>query len=101
MHQSSEHAARNMACVDRAAAAQVHARNQSAVWKDIQEHWHQEEQLVQELATKHNKHVKWMRLQVNRSAQYGQSRKINKYNAWLHVKSLTINEGELSLLFST
>ena len=86
----------NLSHVDRAAAARSRTFIRNAIWEDVQDYWRQQEERAQELAVKHNKGVNWIRHQLSRSAGYGTSQKINKYNAWLHAQSLVVNEGEFS-----
>jgi hypothetical protein len=83
----------NLSRADRKAAAISRTANQNLMWADLQEHWQNEDAMIRELAKKHNKSETWMRLQVCHTGNYGYRRKINKYNAWLHAQSLTINEG--------
>ncbi|KAF8577526.1 hypothetical protein K439DRAFT_1622028 [Ramaria rubella] len=62
------------------------------LWQDLQDHWHAQEALAEELAVKHGKTVKWMKKAVLHVGKYGASpRKVAPHNAWLHAKSLEIN----------
>ncbi|KAF8583267.1 hypothetical protein K439DRAFT_1617586 [Ramaria rubella] len=62
------------------------------LWQDLQDHWHAQEALAEELAVKHGKTIKWMKEAVLHVGKYGTSPcKVAPHNAWLHAKSLEIN----------
>jgi len=50
----------NLSRVDRAAAACSRTLIRNAIWEDIQDYWHQQEDQAQELAAKHNKDINWI-----------------------------------------
>jgi hypothetical protein len=64
------------------------------IWNDIKAEWNRQDDVTTELATKHAKTYKWMQRKVLRLPEYGNGqRKVNAWNAYLHVQSLEINEG--------
>ncbi|KAF8592487.1 hypothetical protein K439DRAFT_1610282 [Ramaria rubella] len=73
---------------------QQHGQNLSRVdWKLAA----LEDEVINELAKKHNRNEWWMHQQVCRTRNYGHPRKVSKYHAWLHVQSLKINEDSRAL----
>lgn len=84
----------NLSHVDRRAAAQRRSLKEKSIWEDLRDFWACEEEKIKELAVKHGKTERWMRQHIVRGTKYGQRRQVSKYHAWLHVRSLTINEGK-------
>ena len=81
----------------RANALRVDERN-TRLWEDLQNHWKAQDDLALELATKHKKKASWMREALQRVGRYGtKKRDVSSYNAWLHMKSMELNEGEYSV----
>jgi hypothetical protein len=86
----------NMSRPDHRVATALAKLKRSLIWDDICHEWKWQDETIQLLSRKHNKSPKWMDRQVQRLSSYGQGqRKISPWNAFLHVQSLEVNEGEL------
>lgn len=56
-----------------------------------------QEAFVAEFAKKHHVPVDALRQRVQSASRFKTKRKVNKFNAWVHCRSLDVNEGECSL----
>ena len=80
---------------DRKLAAKLCELRKKAIWDDITEEWKRQEEVATSLAAKHDKKPAWMLVCIQRLPTYGaKRRKVNRWNAYIHAKSLDINEGE-------
>jgi len=83
---------------DRRISAMTAAQKRRSLWMDLNAHWELTDKLSSDLAIKHNKKVTWVRKQLFQSGRVCLKRRsISKYNAWIHCKSLKVNEGLMYL----
>ncbi|KAF8585659.1 hypothetical protein K439DRAFT_1615791 [Ramaria rubella] len=75
----------------------MHASKRKSLWEDLLAYWQKENEVINELAKKHNRNEQWMHQQVCRTRNYGRPCKVSKYHAWLHAQSLKINEDSRAL----
>ncbi|KAF8517055.1 hypothetical protein BU17DRAFT_67170 [Hysterangium stoloniferum] len=62
------------------------------MWHDIKAEWERQEDAAVTLAQKHGQKVEWMRIRLQRLPEYGKTRNINTWNAFIHVRSMDLNQ---------
>ncbi|KAH8109881.1 hypothetical protein DFH11DRAFT_1730786 [Phellopilus nigrolimitatus] len=82
----------NLSQVQRRAAAERAAVTNKAIYADISAEWARQDEVIRELAFKHNMHFRKMKRKLLRLSTFGKARKVNGWNAWLHCMALKINE---------
>lgn len=66
-----------------------------SIWNDLNDHWALTDQLATGLAVKHGRTIAWIRKQLFQTGRVHLGRRaVSKYNAWVHCKSLVVNEGK-------
>ncbi|HEV7736201.1 MAG TPA: hypothetical protein VGO47_02365 [Chlamydiales bacterium] len=69
------------------------ADRQKKLWDDIRAEWARQDAVCKELADKHGVKVEYVRKSMLHLPKYGQQRGVSAYNAFIHAKSLEVNEG--------
>ncbi|KAF8519507.1 hypothetical protein BU17DRAFT_65911 [Hysterangium stoloniferum] len=82
----------NLAKHQRNTVAQRNANKQKAMWHDIKAEWERQEDAAVTLAQKHGQKVEWMHIRLQRLPEYGKTCKINTWNAFIHVRSMDLNQ---------
>ncbi|KAF8581495.1 hypothetical protein K439DRAFT_1619003 [Ramaria rubella] len=73
--------------MDQKAASSTCAANRNLVWQDLQDYWDNEDQMIQDLAKKHNKTEKWMQEQ---QAQSLAACSVLQSELWYMLKHLVV-----------
>ncbi|HEV7736616.1 MAG TPA: hypothetical protein VGO47_04490 [Chlamydiales bacterium] len=85
--------ARDLTRAQRQERSLIAATRKKKLWEDIRAEWSRQEAISKELADKHGFKVDYVKKHLQRLPKFGQQRAVNAYNAFIHVKSLEINEG--------
>jgi len=93
----------NRTQTERKESAKLARLKKKSLWMDLNDHWRVTDRLAVDLAAKHGKTTAWVRKQLFQTGRVHVGRRsVSRYNAWLHCKSLVINEGKfLFLLLAT
>ncbi|HEV7736994.1 MAG TPA: hypothetical protein VGO47_06425 [Chlamydiales bacterium] len=71
----------------------IAAERKKKLWDDIRLEWVRQDAVCKELADKHGVKIEHVKKYIQRLPKYGQQRAVSAYNAFIHVKSLEVNEG--------
>jgi hypothetical protein len=85
----------NRTRVERRESAMLARLTKKSIWNDLNDHWILTDRFAVDLAVKHKKTVTWIRKQLYQAGRIHLGRRsVSKYNAWVHCKSLVVNDGE-------
>jgi hypothetical protein len=85
----------NLSRADRAKAAATRRFRQQSILADIDQLIDCQESEIDRLASVHRKPRAWIMTILTGRRKFGSGkRNVNKYNAWVHAKSLEINDGQ-------